>query len=89
MVITKMTPVADRGGGRARLLALFSIDLAEGVRLHGCRLEQMPDGSMRVRGQSPDGTHPFSFSPAAHDAVVIAANAAYQEGPPADERVCA
>ncbi len=86
MQITKLQPVADRGGGRARTLAIFSVDVADGIRLHGCRLAQMPDGTLRVHGQAADGANPYSFSPAANAALIDAANAALKKGPTAYDR---
>lgn len=46
MRILALTPVADPGGGKMRLVATFDLQITEDIRLCGMRLLRAPDGQL-------------------------------------------
>lgn len=88
MVITRIIPFPDPGGG-ARTLAKFSVQVAPSVRVHGLLLQRRADGSHRFIPPNSNGTHVATFAPDAAAEITSAALAAYEKGPTAHDDRCA
>lgn len=86
MQITKLVPVADRGGGPMTTLAYFSVGITDEMRLHGLVLQRRQDGTHRFVVPHSDGTNVASFKPELAQAITAAAVAEYTKGPVAHVR---
>lgn len=72
MRILNCKPVTHHGGGRFRDVAIFDVEINDGLRLKGLKLSKAPDGKL------------FVFSPSSHGLTFAAAglwSAHYEEHP--------
>lgn len=85
MRILALTPVADPGGGKMRLVATFDLQITEDIRLCGMRLLRAPDGQLLTYApMAVGGRRSVTFSPEMTTEIRQAAVRYYEEHVTAD-----
>lgn len=87
MKILDLKPVADRGGGSMRLLALFDLELDDRLRLFGLRLMEAMGGKRIVYAPNANGGRRMAtFSSSLAEQITAAAILEFERQDTADDR---
>lgn len=78
MRILQITRAANGGGGKSRLVAIFSAEISPDVRVHNLRLLETPSGRRLTYSSATGGQRNATFSPALAEKLTAAATAAME-----------